>query len=136
MAKAAKEMSVAELERILNSRKSLLDGLIRKRDRLAKELSGVEKKINTLGGDKGATTGSVRGHRVVKRPKNDKSLHTVVQEILAKSKKGIALDPLSKKVMEAGYKTNSSNFKNVLYQCLYNSEFIVHDPETSVYKLK
>ena len=45
MAKAVSDLSVAELERLLNSKKSKLETLTKKRDKLRKELSQVEKML-------------------------------------------------------------------------------------------
>jgi hypothetical protein len=38
--------------------------------------------------------------------------------------------------LATGYKSGSSNFKNVLYQTLYNDSKIVHDRKTGNYRLK
>ncbi len=69
------------------------------------------------------------------RPKNERSLRDVISELLGKSKKGLTLEELTSKIVEAGYKSNSSNFSNMIYQNIYNSEGIVKDPETGCYSL-
>lgn len=132
MAKVSNQMSVAELERLLENRKTQLNRLTKERDKLQKDLQRVEEKISSLEGGRGM------GRRVggTVRPKNKKSLHEVVTEILGRSKKGFPLGKLHDKVLESGYKTNSNNFKNVLYQCLYNSDDIQHDNKTGNYYLK
>ena len=43
---------------------------------------------------------------------------------------------LTTKITEAGYKSSSSNFRNVLYQCLYNTKTISFDRATGTYRLK
>jgi len=60
----------------------------------------------------------------------------VVTEILGKNKAGFSLAKLSEKVLATGYKSSSHDFKNVLYQCLYNTTSIVHDAESGTYRLK
>jgi hypothetical protein len=60
----------------------------------------------------------------------------VVDGILVKSKKGLSLPDLASKVTESGYKSNSRNFKNVVYRCVYNSENIVHDAATGCYRIE
>ena len=135
MATTANDLSVAQLEKMLSTRKSLLDTLERKRDRLRKDLDRVERKIASIEGKRTTIAGNRRRRRG-KRPKNSKSLHEVVIELLAKNKKGYALSGLHDAVLATGYKTNSTNFKNVLYQCLYNSKKIMHDPKTALYRLK
>lgn len=138
MAKAATEdLSVNELEKLLENKKSLLDNLAKKRERLQRDLDAVELEITALEGGRGTRgAAAARRTRMVRRPKNEKSLHATVLEILGKSKKGFALSPLCEKVLETGYKTNSTNFKNVLYQCLYNSKHIEHDETSGHYKIK
>jgi hypothetical protein len=135
MPKTARPLSVAELERMLNSRKTELETLIKKRDKLKKDLATVEKRIRTLQGVPATTSPSGRG-KAPSRPKNVKPLHQFVTDILAKHKKGLPLAELAKQVLDAGYKTNSKNFKNTLYQCLYNSKAITHDAKTGKYQLK
>lgn len=130
MSKVASDMSVAQLEKLLHARKSQLDSLTKQRERLQKELDRVEKKINSIEGS------SVMRRRPSRRPRNEKSLHSLVTELLTKNKKGYSLSALSEKVLESGYKTNSTNFKNVLYQCLYNADEIEHDPASGNYRLK
>ena len=134
MVKSASDLSVAELERILSSRKSRLDSLTKKKTKLQKDLTRVEKEITQLVGRQSAAAAGGR-RKVLKRPKNAKPLSQFVTEILSKNKKGLTLAGLAEKVLESGYKTNSSNFNNVLYQCLYNSESFFHDEESGCYRL-
>ncbi len=133
MAKSVGDLSVAKLEQMLNHRKQLLTGLKKRESRLQKELDDVQKRIGAIEGS--GIGGTVRRKRTGKRAKNSKSLHEVVLDLLSKNKKGYPLTPLGQKVLESGYKSNSTNFNNVLYQCLYNSKKIVHDPSTGTYKL-
>ncbi|HVW01622.1 MAG TPA: hypothetical protein VHB77_14815 [Planctomycetaceae bacterium] len=134
MVKTVKEMSVAELERLLDSKKDRLESLQRKRDQLERQLNSVVEKINSMEG-KRATLAAAKSRKTATRPKNDRSLKEVVTELLAANKKGYGLDELSKKVLETGYKTSSTNFKNTLYQCLYNHERINLDKSTGLYRL-
>jgi hypothetical protein len=133
MVRGAVDLSVASLERLLNKRKSTLEALESRREKLQKDLVKVEQKISSLEGRRGA---AATGSRRRKRPKNSKSLASVVTEVLARSKNGLPLSELSEKVLATGYKSGSSNFKNVLYQCLYNTPSFVHEAETGNYKLK
>lgn len=127
------EYSVAQLERMLSERKNRLDGLHRKQERLRSELDKVEDEIAVL---EGRRASSRFPRQPINRAKNDKPLHTHVLELLAKNKKGLTLSGLAEKVLEAGYKTTSTNFNNVLYQCLYNSDLIGHDAATGCYHLQ
>ena len=122
-------MSVAELEQVLKSQVRAIE-LAKRREELQKELDEVERQIFEVMGD----------HRVVRRRrrrlKNEKSLRSHVLELLAKNKKGCSMADLMSKIEESGYKSSSSNFRNVLYQCIYNTEGVLFDQATGCYKMK
>lgn len=130
MAKTAGVMSVAELEQILEDRKVKAMDLGKRREELQKQLDEIDRQILEVMGD----------HRVIRRRrrrmKNEMSLRSHVLELLGKSKKGYSMADLTAKIMEAGYKSSSRNFRNVLYQCLYNTEGVTFDQVSGCYKLK
>ena len=134
MPSTLKECSVSDLERMLKTRKSELESLIKKREKRLKELSLIEKRIKVLEGRKQAA-GRKKRRTTRKRVKNAQSLRSTVTEVLSRNKNGIALDPLSKRILATGYKSNSGNFKNVLYQCLYNHDEFLHDKKTGLYRV-
>lgn len=84
-----------------------------------------------------AESGPLRGTLKVrqKRVVNEMSLKAHVLSVLKKRKKGGTLDELKDLILAAGYKSNSANFKGVLYQCLYNTPGIAHDSESGKYTL-
>jgi len=133
MSRAQAGLSVADLERILDEKKSQLQDLARRRDQAQKELDKLDAEIQDIVGV-GGSIGKTRRRR--RRVKNEMSLRAVVLEILGKNKKGFTLADLAGKVTESGYKSTSRNFRNVLYQCLYNTEGIVHDEATGCYRLE
>jgi len=135
MARNSNDLSVADLQRLLNDRESKLKDLRKRQKALQKELDVVDRRIDQL---EGRGTGAGRRRKsgaAVKRPENVKSLHAYVTELLAKNRQGFTLEQLATKVLGAGYNTNSSNFKNVLYQCVYNSKQVKHDDKSGTYKL-
>ena len=120
MASHARDMSLSQLERLLSSKKSELEGLMRARERLRKDLQQVELRISGLQGNRPAgPTG--RRRRTGKRAQNPKPLAEVIALVLGNNKKGYPLGELAAKVREAGYKSYSSNFSNIVYQCIYNN---------------
>ncbi len=121
-------MSLSEIKQILRSREIQVDSLKRKRDKLTAQLQEVEEQIASLEG-----TMSVERRGV--RAKNEKSLNEHVQDALKKTKKGLTLSELSDAVKSAGYQSNSRNFKNVLYQNLYNATNISRDANSGKYTL-
>ena len=132
---AASELSVAELERMLSNRRKSLDSLTRERDELRRRLEIVEGRIAEIEGVGNGRSPAPGRSTAATRAMNSKSLHMHVVEILARSKDGLALAELATAILDTGYKTHSTNFKNVLYQCLYNSKDVRHDASTGTYKL-
>jgi hypothetical protein len=130
MSPASEHLTVAELQRLLDSRKQQLLELSKKRTAIQKELDSVNAQISALEG--GKVVLGARG----RRKRNPRPLRKIVEELLLKSKKGLTLAELSAKVMETGYKTSSKNFRNVLYQCLYNTKGVYHDSSSGTYKFK
>jgi hypothetical protein len=133
MVKDTKDLTVGELERLLDARKSEFVSLSRRKSKLERDLIKVQKRMALLEGRRG---GPRLGRKFGKRPRNEKSLHETVVELLSKTKKGYPLAELADKILGTGYKSKSSDFKNVVYQCLYNAKEIIHDPETGTYRLK
>lgn len=124
------KLTVAELERILLRRKQELEGLIRRRDRLREELAALDRRIAELQGSRPPTPVAVR------RPRNTVSLRQTVVDLLSSAGEGFTLAQLADKILETGYQTSSQNFRNVLYQCLYNMPQVFHDEATGTYKLR
>lgn len=136
MIKSPKDLTLVDLEKLLHGKKTELEQLLKKREQLEKQLSEVVEKIRTVEGRKNGGDISTLGRRMSFRLQNEKTLKQVVTELLTENPKGLGLDDLSKKVLATGYKTTSTNFKNTLYQCLYNHERIVLDKKNGLYQLK
>lgn len=134
MARAAGEMTLAQLERALEKKRTKLDDLHSRRDSLQQQLAKVESQIAGIAGRAGAGGGGVRKRR--KRPKNAQSLKAYVNDILGRNKKGLTLAELHEKLEQTDYRSRAQNFRNVLYQCLYNSDDIQQDKSTGKYALK
>lgn len=142
MAKSAEQLTVADLEKILETRRSLLQNMLEQRGKIQRELDRIDSAIRQLqgnerfgGGGSGMAAAAVSRGKGPRR-RNTVSLRQLVQELLAKNKKGYTLAELTEKVFASGYKSDSTNFRNVLYQCLYNLKDAFHDPETGTYRLK
>ena len=136
MAKSRSELSVADLQRMLERKQSRLAALLKKRQSLQKTLATVEKQIAALEGSKSRSGTQKRRRKPGRRVKNARPLHVVVTEILSKTKAGLKVADLAEKVAATGYKSKSANFKNVVHQTLYNSDNIVRDKQTGKYRMK
>jgi hypothetical protein len=133
MARVAGEMTLAQLEKALEKKKSRLDELQSRRATLQQQLARVEAQISGIAG-RSSGAGGVRKRR--KRPKNAQSLKGYVSDILGRNKKGLTLAELHEKLDQTDYRSKAKNFRNVLYQCLYNSEDFQQDKSTGKYSLK
>lgn len=144
MAKAPTNISLAELQTMLDEQKGRLADLKKKQTELQKELDEVNQEISVLEGKgkgkgrRGRPAGSGGKKKKVRRrrAKNKKPLKDFVTEVLESNKKGLTLQQVMDKVQKAGYKSKSKNFKNVLYQCLYHNDQFVLDSDKGVYTLK
>lgn len=97
---------------------------------LVDQLMPIELEIETL------MHGITHARRSKTRAKNSESLRVVVLRVLKQSgSKGLKLSDLADAVIHTGYKSNSRNFRNVLYQCLYNTPTIQHHEPTGAYRI-
>ncbi|MFN0050567.1 MAG: hypothetical protein ACKV0T_00150 [Planctomycetales bacterium] len=129
----AKDMTVAQLERILEKKRLRLDDLTHRRDVLQKKLEQVENQITSIGGDSRSSYKKRKG----RRRKNAKTLIECLVEQLTGNKKGLTLKELASRIRESGYKTSSVDFENTIYQIIYNNQDkLAHDPKTKTYRLK
>ncbi|WP_171184588.1 hypothetical protein [Alienimonas chondri] len=149
------ELSIEELKRELEQREGALSGLYEERDELESKLKEVNEQIAAGGtkGDakseapkkrRGRPPGSKNKPKAAsaakpsagrKRPKNDKPLPAVLADVLTGKSSGMSLDDIHEAVVDTGYKTSSKNFKNVIYQNLYNKdEFTKSGDGNWVYK--
>lgn len=133
MSKVPSGLSIADLEKALEEKRDYLQDLLKKRDQAQKEIDRLDAEIQDAANVDRPIGRMRRGRR---RVKNETSLRAVVLDILGKNKKGFSLADLAAKVSETGYMSNAGNFKNVVYQCLYNTDSIIHDDATGCYRLK
>ena len=130
-------VTAVDLERMLDEKKQQIVGLAKRREEVQKELDAIDLEIQELIGD-GRGLGSLSRsgkRRRRRRIQNERSLRVVVLEILGKTKAGLTLANLAEKVEASGYKSTSRNFRNVLYQCVYNTSGIEFDSDRSCYRL-
>ncbi len=131
MASTPPALSISDVERLLEEKKSHLERLVGQREQLQKRIDDLDRQMQAAVSLEGP-------RRRMGRPRlsNVAPLRTVVLEVLKKNKKGLVLSELTTKVIEAGYKSQSANFQNVIYQCLYYTPEIEQDASTKRYSLK
>lgn len=126
MASVLETMSLAEIRNHLASREGEAKRILQRIEKKKEEITELELQYSQLMGQNGTVTA---------RPKNEKSLNIHIHETLKKHKKGLTLGEIAEVVQAAGYQSNAANFKNVLYQNLYNNDNIERDENTGKYSL-
>jgi cell division septum initiation protein DivIVA len=144
MAKKKKNLSVTDLENLLQQRMTQLETLIEKRRNLQDQIAQLDREIHSVNGS-GAGPSRVSKSKVVAKPKrkrrrarNSVSLTSVVATVLAKHKKGLPTAEIESAVLATGYKTTSKNFRPMIYQTLAKmkeAKDVVYDGDAKLYKL-
>ena len=137
MASKLDNMSLEELEAAITRKRS---ELAERRDDLLQELSRIDSALGAMGGAAGGGTpaapakrrgrppGSKNTTKASKkgksgpRPKNKLKMKDAITKALEGKKDGLTLQEVADAVAALGYKSNSDNFKNVVYQALYNNK--------------
>jgi hypothetical protein len=128
MAREVASLSLVDIEKLIEQRQNQIEALLVKRDQLESEIERIDRAIQAL-----LTSGT--STRVRRLPKNVSSLRVVMLSVLGKNKKGLPLDELAQQISDTGYKSNSRNFKNVVYQCIYDTPEVEHDEATGTYRV-
>ena len=112
----------------LDAKQARLEALLARRARLARALEAVNRQIAVL-------KGTIRPQKPGRGANPHALIHYVV-EILGRHKAGLSLKDLGDQVLAAGYKTESANFRQALYQNLYSHrDKVAHDRATGTYRL-
>lgn len=123
-------LSITELERLLDAKKNGLANLVQRRDDLVQQIAELDRQIQGLTDLRG-----IFGRARKKRPVNAKPLRSLLLEVLKKNKKGFKLGDLAAKIIEAGYRSASTKFPNVVYQTIHHTPEIELDEKTGCYRL-
>jgi len=130
------ELSLAQLQQLIENKASELSELKAKRAELQKELNELDRLIQQTEGASAMKTvakkkvarsttagASTKKKKVAKkkrtRVKNQQSAKAYAMEILGKEAKGLPLNQLADRILASGYQTESEDFKITLYQSLY-----------------
>lgn len=120
-------LSIVELERILQTRRSRLSILERKRSRLLRRLDALDSQITELGG-----AARTRGGRV----RNKLSLGDSITSVLKRRGGPLRVADIAQSVLNTGYSTNSSNFRVIVNQALIKDKRFSKGASRGTYLLK
>ena len=104
-------LSISDLERMLNERRSMVQKLERQRAKLTRKLDALDDRIRSLGGGSGRGRGGGRA-------RNDQSLIEVIEAVLKGSGKPMRVGDVADAVQSKGYRSNSANFRGIVNQTL------------------
>jgi len=107
------DLTISELENILERRRQRLAGLERERSRAARRLDQIDREIASVGGN-GA--GRMRGGG--RRIRNEKSLNEAIADVLKGASGPMKVGDIVDKVQAGGYRSNSANFRGIVNQTL------------------
>ena len=119
------DLSIVELEHILDDHRHQLHQLSRERARLQKRLEDVDRRIHELHGD---------GHGAA-RARNQHSLMDTIEVVLGEAGKPIRVSEIARRVLAAGYQTRSSDFRGIVNQTLIKDDRFV-SAGRGMYRLK
>ena len=135
---ATAAFNIAQLERILQDRRSELNRLERQRSELQRKLDGLDRQITPL-------TGSLRGRRgggggggggPGSRARNEVSLVEAIETALRGTGKPMRVGDIVEAVQGAGYRSNSANFRGIVNQTLIKERKRFSAAERGLYQLK
>lgn len=123
-------LNIAQLEQILNSRKSDLIRLEKQKKDLLKKLDSVEAEIAKIGGESGAA-------RRTSRPHNEKSLPDTLDEVLRADGGPMKVGDIADAVLATGYRSSSANFRAIVNQTLIKErKRFISSGQRGTYQLK
>ncbi len=105
-------LTLDQLERMLNQRRKELSRLTRKRATAQRRLEDIDDRIRRLGG----SAVSIRGGG--RRARNDQSLVEVIHSVLQKAARPLRVSAIADAANEAGYRSSSQNFRGIVNQML------------------
>ena len=124
-AKNDEALTIAELERILESRRRRLTVLERERGRIRKKLDELDRRITSLSGGRGMGG----------RAQNAVSLVAAMENALRSAGKPLSVGDILERVSSAGYRSNSANFRALINQTLIKEKRFV-SAGRGIYQLK
>jgi hypothetical protein len=115
---AGSNLTIVQLEQMLNSRKSERQRLERDRTKLQRRLDQLDARIRALGGNGGGRGRGAAGGGGGGRVQNAKSLIEMIEGVLGKAGKPMNVGDIATAVQAGGYRTNSVNFRGIVNQTL------------------
>ena len=130
---ATAAFNIAQLERILQERRSELNRLERQRSELQRKLDGLDRQITKLNGSLRGRRGGGGGGT---RARNEHSLVEVIETVMRGNGKPMRVGDIVEAVQAGGYRSNSANFRGIVNQTLIKERKRFSAAERGLYQLK
>jgi septal ring factor EnvC (AmiA/AmiB activator) len=127
--------NIAQLERILNDRRSEVSRLERQRAELQRKLDGLDRHIVKLNGGLRGMRGRLGAAGGGGRARNARSLVETLEEVMRANGKPMRVGDIVDAVTATGYRSNSANFRGIINQTLIKDKRF-GQVERGVYELK
>lgn len=121
------QLTIAQLEAILQKRRGKVGALQRRRNALQKRLDALDAKIAALGGNSRMTAGG-RAH-------NAESLPQTIINVLTRHGGPMKVADIVKAVLATGYRSSSDKFRGIVNQTLIKDKRFTA-AQRGVYQLK
>ena len=128
MTRANSGLSLAQLERLVQSRRGEMAKLTRKREKIQKQLDAIDGRIASI-------SGGASGGRGGTRARNEVSLQEAILQTLSKAGGPLSVGQILDKVSAAGYRSTSANFRGIVNQTLIKDKRFVSSSR-GMYQLK
>jgi septal ring factor EnvC (AmiA/AmiB activator) len=128
--------NIAQLERILDERRTEVSRLERQRAELARKLDGLDRQIGKLNGGLRGMRGRIRGMGGGGRARNERSLVETLEEVMRSNGKPMRVGDIVEAVTATGYRSNSANFRGIVNQTLIKERKRFGQADRGLYELK
>jgi len=128
--------NIAQLERILDERRTEVSRLERQRGELARKLEGLDRQIGKLNGGLRGMRGRLRGAGGGGRARNERSLVETLEAVMRSNGKPMRVGDIVEAVTATGYRSNSANFRGIINQTLIKERKRFGQADRGVYELK
>jgi hypothetical protein len=133
-------LTIAQLQRVLNDKKAELDKLYRQRNQLQKKMNGLDRQIERVNGGadglrlgRGMAGGGGGGGGT--RARNEHSLLDTIEGVLRSAGKPLKVGDIMDGVLATGYRSGSANFRGIINQTLIKDKRF-GQVERGTYELK
>ena len=130
-------LTIAQLQRVLDNKMSELGKLERQRADLQKKLNFIDRQIERVGGGlpNGARRGAGGSGGPGSRPRNEHSLLDTIETVLRNAGKPMRVSDIMDGVLSSGYRSGSANFRGIINQTLIKDKRF-GQVQRGVYELK